>query len=72
MIAIFISLDESHVQNGGLCIYPGSHLLGPQDDIGKDNGTGHHYLNQNHFPLSGATSLHLKKGQVIHIDSYHS
>ena len=64
MIAVFISIDASNVKNGGLCVYPGSHLLGPQDDVGITQSAGHHYIDQKQFPINGATPLTLKKGQV--------
>ena len=38
MIAVFIHLDDTEVENGGLAIYPGSHLLGPQEDKGSVSG----------------------------------
>lgn len=49
MIAIFIHLDDTNVENGGLAIYPGSHLLGPQEDLGNASGK---------TPF-GLTSVHL-------------
>ena len=62
MVAVFISLDASDPDNGGLCVYPGSHKLGPQEDV--SNVASHHYLNQEKFPIDGATPLTLKQGQV--------
>ena len=62
MVAVFISIDASNTSNGGLCVYPGSHKLGPQEDMGSKSGW--HYLDQNKFPISKATPLSLKKGQV--------
>ena len=38
MVAIFIHLDDTNKENGGLAVYPGSHLLGPQEDVGGDSG----------------------------------
>ena len=35
LIAVFIHLDDCTPENGGLAIYPGSHLLGPQEDKGS-------------------------------------
>ncbi|KAK8406528.1 hypothetical protein O3P69_007277 [Scylla paramamosain] len=63
MIAVFISLDASDPGNGGLCVYPGSHKLGPQEDV--SNVTSYHYLNQEKFPIEKATPLTLKKGQIV-------
>ena len=39
MVAIFVHLDDSDVQNGGLAVFPGSHKRGPLKDMSKkDNG----------------------------------
>ncbi|KAA0193829.1 hypothetical protein HAZT_HAZT011612 [Hyalella azteca] len=62
MVAVFFNLDDSFPENGGLCVYPGSHKLGPQEDV-SDN-PDYHYLNKDKFPLEAATPLTLKKGQV--------
>ncbi|XP_077300649.1 putative alpha-ketoglutarate-dependent hypophosphite dioxygenase [Arctopsyche grandis] len=32
MVAVFIHLDDTTPENGGLAVYPGSHKLGPQVD----------------------------------------
>ncbi|XP_076057463.1 phytanoyl-CoA dioxygenase, peroxisomal-like [Oratosquilla oratoria] len=63
MIAVFISLDASNTSNGGLCVYPGSHLLGPQEDKGTQSGW--HYCDQTKFPIEKATPLALTRGQVV-------
>ncbi|KAK7080252.1 hypothetical protein SK128_003718 [Halocaridina rubra] len=63
MIAVFISLDAADPSNGGLCVYPGSHKLGPQEDC--SSAPGWHYLSQEKFPIEKATSLELKRGQVV-------
>ena len=39
MIAVFIHLDDTFAENGGLAVYPGSHCLGPQEDKGNDSGS---------------------------------
>lgn len=62
MIAVFISLDASDPGNGGLCVYPGSHKLGPQEDVSTNSG--YHYLNQEKFSIEKATPLSLEQGQV--------
>ncbi|MCL4151356.1 UNVERIFIED_CONTAM: hypothetical protein GTU68_000371 [Idotea baltica] len=62
MIAVFISVDESSPVNGGLCVYPGSHLLGPQKDMSSAEGI--HYIDQMQFPCEKAVPLSLKRGQV--------
>ncbi|CAL4122245.1 unnamed protein product [Meganyctiphanes norvegica] len=63
MIAVFVSMDDADPHNGGLCVYPGSHKLGPQEDV--SNVDGWHYLSQEKFPLENATPLSLKKGQIV-------
>ena len=35
MVAIFIHLDDTNVENGGLAVFPGSHKLGPLADKSK-------------------------------------
>ncbi|XP_071552862.1 probable alpha-ketoglutarate-dependent hypophosphite dioxygenase [Panulirus ornatus] len=62
-IAVFISLDDAGPANGGLCVYPGTHKLGPQPDCSTE--TTWHYLDPQQFPLEKATPLTLKKGQVV-------
>ncbi|XP_066950957.1 phytanoyl-CoA dioxygenase, peroxisomal-like [Macrobrachium rosenbergii] len=63
MIAVFVSMDAADPKNGGLCVYPGSHKLGPQEDC--SNAPGWHYLSQDKFPISKATPLSLKRGQIV-------
>jgi len=44
MVAVFINLDDSDPENGGLAAFPGSHKLGPLDSCsGVPN---HHYVDQ--------------------------
>ena len=35
MVAIFIHLDDTNVENGGLAVFPGSHKNGPLEDKSK-------------------------------------
>lgn len=63
MVAVFISLDAADPSNGGLCVYPGSHKLGPQEDI--STAPGFHYLSQDKFPIDKATPLTLERGQIV-------
>lgn len=65
MVAIFFNLDDSSPDNGGLCVYPGSHKHGPQEDVSDD--PRYHFLDKVKYPIEKATPLHLKKGQVITI-----
>lgn len=47
MVAVFIHLDDTTPENGGLCVYPGSHKLGPQEDKGvEEKGQAYHYMDQ--------------------------
>ncbi|CAL8125177.1 unnamed protein product [Orchesella dallaii] len=62
-VAAFIHLDDSDKQNGGLCVFPGSHLLGPLQD--KSDVHTHHYVDQKRFPIEKATPVNAKKGQVL-------
>ncbi|XP_066950959.1 phytanoyl-CoA dioxygenase, peroxisomal-like [Macrobrachium rosenbergii] len=63
MVAVFVSLDDARPENGGLCVYPGSHKLGPQKDCSDNPLT--HYVDQSRFSLENATPLTLDKGQVL-------
>jgi len=63
MVAVFLNLDDSSPENGGLAVYPGSHKDGPQNDL-SDVQT-HHYVDQNKFPLDKATPVVAKKGDLV-------
>ncbi|XP_069676036.1 phytanoyl-CoA dioxygenase, peroxisomal-like [Periplaneta americana] len=66
MVAAFINMDDSCPENGGLAVYPGSHKLGPLEDVGvTEKGESFHYVDPKKYPLSGATPIHAKKGDVI-------
>lgn len=45
MVAAFLHLDAAGPNNGGLCVYPGSHKLGPQEDVGAKE-SNFHYVDQ--------------------------
>lgn len=45
LVAAFLHLDPANPENGGLFVYPGSHKLGPQEDVGAREGN-FHYLDQ--------------------------
>ena len=62
LIAAILAVDDCTPANGGLCVYPGSHKLGPLEDF--SDVKGFHYLDPKKFPLEKATPLTLKKGQV--------
>ncbi|KAG7177726.1 Phytanoyl-CoA dioxygenase, peroxisomal-like 1 [Homarus americanus] len=63
MVAVFVSVDAADPSNGGLCVYPGSHKLGPLEDI--SNAAGYHYLDPEKFPIGKATPLTLSRGQIV-------
>ncbi|KZS15693.1 Alpha-ketoglutarate-dependent hypophosphite dioxygenase [Daphnia magna] len=63
LVAIFIHLDDTSMENGGLAVYPGSHHLGPLEDRG--NIPGWHYVDQDKFPIEKATPVNAKRGQVV-------
>ena len=44
MLAIFIHLDDTTPENGGLAVFPGSHKLGPLKDV--SDVSGFHYVDQ--------------------------
>ncbi|XP_045025784.1 probable alpha-ketoglutarate-dependent hypophosphite dioxygenase [Daphnia magna] len=63
LVAVFIHLDDTSMENGGLAVYPGSHHLGPLEDRG--NIPGWHYVDQDKFPIEKATPVNAKRGQVV-------
>lgn len=67
MLAVFLHLDDTTPENGGLAVYPGSHKLGPLEDHGltDEKGEQYHYADPNRFPLSGATPISAKRGELI-------
>lgn len=44
-MAVFVHLDAANPENGGLFVYPGSHKLGPLEDVGAKEGD-YHYVDQ--------------------------
>ncbi|XP_063240666.1 LOW QUALITY PROTEIN: phytanoyl-CoA dioxygenase, peroxisomal-like [Bacillus rossius redtenbacheri] len=66
MVAVFIHMDDTTPENGGLAVYPGSHKLGPLEDKGTEiDGMKYHYVDQERFPLSKATPVLARKGDVL-------
>ncbi|XP_053617924.1 phytanoyl-CoA dioxygenase, peroxisomal-like [Plodia interpunctella] len=63
-VAAFINLDPADYSNGGLCVYPGSHKLGPQEDFGAKEGN-FHWLDKKKFPVEKATPVVAERGDVI-------
>ena len=67
MLAVFLHLDDTTPENGGLAVYPGSHKLGPLEDHGltDEKGESYHYVDPNRFPISGAVPISAKKGEIV-------
>ncbi len=63
MLAIFLHLDDTNIENGGLAVFPGSHKLGPLPD--KSNKPGFHYVDQDQFRIEQAEPVIAKKGDVV-------
>ena len=63
MLAVFVHLDDTTPENGGLAVYPGSHKLGPLED--KSDKPGFHYVVQDKFSIEEAVPVHAKKGDVV-------
>ncbi|KAL0819982.1 hypothetical protein ABMA28_007979 [Loxostege sticticalis] len=64
MVAAFLHLDAADPENGGLFVYPGSHILGPLEDQGAKEGN-FHYVDQTKFPLENATPVIAEKGDIV-------
>lgn len=66
MLAVFLHLDDTTPDNGGLAVYPGSHKLGPLKDFGvSEKGEQYHYADPKKYPLSGASPVSAKKGEIV-------
>ncbi|KPI95283.1 Phytanoyl-CoA dioxygenase, peroxisomal [Papilio xuthus] len=65
MVAAFIHLDDSSPENGGLCVFPGSHRLGPLDDVGARETSHFHYVDQSKFPIEKSTPVLARRGDVV-------
>ena len=63
MMAVFVHLDDTDPSNGGLGVFPGSHLRGPQKDV--SSSASHHYLDQTEWPMKDATPVTAKAGDVL-------
>ena len=60
MISAIFHFDDTPVEKGCLCVYPGGHKLAPLDAIGSD-----HHLPEDRFPFAGATPIPAKAGDVV-------
>ena len=63
MMAVFVHLDDTDPTNGGLGVFPGSHLAGPQEDV--STSPAHHYLDQTKWALQDATPVTARAGDVL-------
>lgn len=60
MIAVILHFDDAPEEKGCLCVYPGSHKLGPLPSEGSD-----HHVSPERFPIEGATVIPAKAGDAI-------
>ncbi|KAK0182206.1 hypothetical protein PV327_000367 [Microctonus hyperodae] len=67
MCAVFIHVDDITSENGGLCVYPGSHKLGLLPSRMKINEENEkfYYVDPDRYPISAAVPVNAKKGEVI-------
>ncbi|MCA1662142.1 MAG: phytanoyl-CoA dioxygenase family protein [Novosphingobium sp.] len=60
MIAMILHFDDAPVERGCLCVYPGTHKLGPLPAVGSD-----HHLPEDEYPIAGATPIPARAGDAI-------
>lgn len=60
MIAVILHFDDAPEEKGCLCVYPGSHKLGPLPAEGSD-----HHVSEERYPIEGATTIPAKAGDAI-------
>lgn len=60
MIAVILHFDDAPVEKGCVCVYPGSHKLGPLESFGAD-----HHVATDRFPIDGATPIPAKAGDAL-------
>jgi ectoine hydroxylase-related dioxygenase (phytanoyl-CoA dioxygenase family) len=59
MLAASVHLDNADMENGCLCVVPGSHKQGPLPHVGA------HYLNHKEYPLSMGIPCPAEAGDVL-------
>ncbi|MDQ0064017.1 phytanoyl-CoA dioxygenase family protein [Paenibacillus harenae] len=59
MLAASVHLDDSDIENGCLCVIPGSHKDGPRPHVGA------YYLNHKEYPISMGMPCPAKAGDVL-------
>lgn len=60
MIAVILHLDDAPEEKGCLCVYPGTHKLGPLPAFGKD-----HHVSTTSYPIAQATPVPAKAGDAV-------
>jgi ectoine hydroxylase-related dioxygenase (phytanoyl-CoA dioxygenase family) len=60
MIAVILHFDDTPEEKGCLCVYPGSHKLGPLPAEGSD-----HHASTERFPIAGATPIAAEAGDAV-------
>lgn len=60
MTAAILHLDDAPAEKGCVCIYPGSHKLGPLEAVGQD-----HHVDPKRFPLASAVPVQAKAGDLL-------
>lgn len=60
LIAVILHLDDAPVEKGCVCVYPGSHKLGPLESFGQD-----HHVSTELFPIGSATPIPAKAGDAL-------
>ncbi|SFD80923.1 Ectoine hydroxylase-related dioxygenase, phytanoyl-CoA dioxygenase (PhyH) family [Paenibacillus catalpae] len=59
MLAASVHLDDSDMENGCLCVIPGSHKNGMMPHVGR------HYLDHREYPITMATPCPAQAGDVL-------
>lgn len=60
MIAVILHLDDAPEEKGCLCVYPGTHKLGPLPAHGKD-----HHVSTETYPIEAATPIPARAGDAV-------
>jgi ectoine hydroxylase-related dioxygenase (phytanoyl-CoA dioxygenase family) len=60
MTAAILHLDSAPANKGCVCVYPGSHKLGPLTAFGQD-----HHVDARRFPTGGATPIAAEAGDLL-------
>jgi ectoine hydroxylase-related dioxygenase (phytanoyl-CoA dioxygenase family) len=60
MIAAILHFDDAPADRGCVCVYPGTHKLGPLPAEGSD-----HHVAGDAYPIDGATLIEAEAGDAI-------